>query len=317
MEDREIVKTSSYASISFVKCPGTGRTCSPIKIGIDFFSIKNLPKGNIIQYDVTITPYVPPATNYQVFRQFEEVNKGRLQCKKLVYNGRKIVYSAQRIPLCNAVKANIILPERAGGHRSRESRKFSIKIRKTADINMPELDEFLSGRCRISPNITNSVMALDIIFRHNPFNKFVSVGRSFFIDPQDSAPLPGGLIARQGFYQSVRPVFYSHGPMTNLACRILNCRHPNELPCSIPSCGHDKLDTFIKNVKFIVTHHQDRPQYRASKLTKTDAQKLRLHTVTVYVKAWQSISPSSTKCIHVSLTYHVLRLGRVCTPLEV
>jgi hypothetical protein len=199
------------------------------------------------------------------------------------------------------------------------------------NINMHELTKLSNGGYRISPNIMSSIMVLDIIFRHHPLNTFVSVGQSFFVDSQDSAPLPGCLIARQGFYQSVRPAsnqlilnvdtsataFYSHGPMTDLACRILNCRHPNELPCSIPSCGHDKLDTFIKNVKFIVTHHQDRPQYRASKLTKTDAQKLRLHTVTVYVKAWQSISPSSTKCIHVSLTYHVLRLGRVCTPLEV
>jgi hypothetical protein len=136
------------------------------------------------------------------------------------------------------------------------------------NINMHELTKLSNGGYRISPNIMSSIMVLDIIFRHHPLNTFVSVGQSFFVDSQDSAPLPGCLIARQGFYQSVRPAsnqlilnvdtsataFYSHGPMTDLACRILNCRHPNELPCSIPSCGHDKLDTFIKNVKFIVTH---------------------------------------------------------------
>jgi hypothetical protein len=287
MESREIVRTAPYAAVSFVKRPNAGRAGRPIRVGTNFFSITNLPKDNIIQYDVTITPDVPPAINHQVLRQFEEVNKSRLQGKKLVYDGRKIAYSAQRMPFGDAVKADIILPERAGGRRSKEPRKFNIKIRKVANINMHELNEFLNGKCRISPNIMSGIMALDIMFRHHPFNTFVSVGRSFFIDPQDSAPLPGGLIARQGFYQSVRPTngqlilnvdtsataFYGHGPMIDLACRILNCRHPGELPRSISGRDYDKLDTFIKGVKFVVTHRQNRPQYRASKLTKTDAQK--------------------------------------------
>ncbi|RKP05373.1 Piwi domain-containing protein [Thamnocephalis sphaerospora] len=277
-----------YAPVSFVKRPGAGRGGRQVRINTNYYAFKTMPQGNIIQYDVTITPDVPPIINRQVMATFEEHNSARMQGKKLIYDGRKIAYAAQKMPFGDSVQADIMLPERDGRPPSKKSpRVFKLVIRKTTEINMHEIKEFLEGRCKTSPTISSGIMALDILLRHNPSRQFVTVGRAFYIDERDSTRLPGGLVARHGLYQSVRPTpgrlmanvdvsataFYDHGPMVELACRVLDCSNPRDIPRYMQGrMGHGRLDTFVKGIKFVVTHRGAlRPSYKAGRLTKTDA----------------------------------------------
>jgi eukaryotic translation initiation factor 2C len=151
---------------------------------------------------------------------------------------------------------------------------------------MEELSEFINGRCKITPNIHSAIMLYDILLRHLPALRYTTVGRSYYIDEQNSAPLPGGLVARQGLYQSVRPAFrqmvvnvdisstafYAHGPLINIVCRILNLQHPDQLRRGLRGNDIARVETYLKGLSFYVTHRGlDKRKYKANRLTKGNA----------------------------------------------
>src|SRR4051812_49045116 len=77
----------------FVRRPGLGREGKPMKVRANFFEVQQLPETNIIHYDVTITPDVPPQLNRRVFDRFVELNRngvnrnGALGDIRPVYDG--------------------------------------------------------------------------------------------------------------------------------------------------------------------------------------------------------------------------------------
>ena len=54
----------------FVRRPGVGREGRPIKVRTNFFEVITMPENNIIHYDVSITPEVPPRLNMKIFESF-------------------------------------------------------------------------------------------------------------------------------------------------------------------------------------------------------------------------------------------------------
>lgn len=61
----------------FVKRPGVGREGKPVKIRTNFFEVTSMPEENIIPYDISITPEVPPRLNRRIFDQFVSQYRGR------------------------------------------------------------------------------------------------------------------------------------------------------------------------------------------------------------------------------------------------
>ena len=129
-------------SVEFVKRPGLGTRGTVVNVRANYFEVKNLPEDNIHQYDVTITPEVPPALNRKAFNQIAQ-RFGRL---RPVYDGRKNIFSAKPLPFGDAYTFhNVTITD--------PRRVFVVRMKKVAEINMAELQRFLDGRCAITENI--------------------------------------------------------------------------------------------------------------------------------------------------------------------
>jgi hypothetical protein len=185
----------------FIKRPSLGRQGREIRVRANFFEITSLPEANIHHYDVTITPQVPPLLNRKVYQEFEKSNCSN----KAVFDGRKNIFTCERLSFNDSATFDIILPEDDGSTSSRrQPRAFKIKLKKVNEINMEELQRFLDGEAQCTSNVLTAIMALDVLIRHKPSMQYVAVSRSFYTR-EGSRNLSGGVEAWQGYYQSARP----------------------------------------------------------------------------------------------------------------
>jgi eukaryotic translation initiation factor 2C len=56
----------------FVPRPGPCTLGRAIRVHANFFEVTSLPTVDIVHYDVTVTPDVPPALNRRVYQMFED-----------------------------------------------------------------------------------------------------------------------------------------------------------------------------------------------------------------------------------------------------
>ncbi|UZO06296.1 uncharacterized protein OCT59_026625 [Rhizophagus irregularis] len=66
-----------------VKRPSVDRS---IKVRTNFFELLSMPTNNIIHYDVSITPEVPPRFNMKIFESFVEKYRESLGNAKPVFD---------------------------------------------------------------------------------------------------------------------------------------------------------------------------------------------------------------------------------------
>ncbi|CAG8452684.1 14080_t:CDS:1, partial [Acaulospora morrowiae] len=97
-----------------VKRPGTGRAGRQIRVRANFFEVTSFLRNNVHHYDVTITPEVPPKLNRKIFKKFEEDNADTLNNIRPVFDGRKNMYSARKLPFGEHATFDVILPEDEG-----------------------------------------------------------------------------------------------------------------------------------------------------------------------------------------------------------
>src|SRR5438874_2649080 len=78
----------------FVARPDYGTVGRTTKVRTNFFRVTSLPESNIIHYDVTISPDVPPVINRKVYEQFEAIHRnGALNGIKPVFDGMIFVFN--------------------------------------------------------------------------------------------------------------------------------------------------------------------------------------------------------------------------------
>jgi len=194
----------------FVLRPKTGQVRSgrTIRVRTNFFEVKHFPDQNIIHYDVTVTPDVPPSLNRQVFQRFEDTFlTTTLGNVRAVYDSRKNIFAPRPYPFGEAEVFDVILPEEEGplsGLRKRAPREFKLKIKKAAEINMKELHLYINAEKSLTANCLTGITALDILIHHRPSMMYSTAGRSFYT-PAGSRELSNGIETWSGFYQSVRP----------------------------------------------------------------------------------------------------------------
>ncbi|CAG8461331.1 16740_t:CDS:10, partial [Acaulospora morrowiae] len=273
----------------FVQRPDFGRLGKGIRVRSNFFEVFSLPKDKIIQYDVTITPNVPPALNRKIYAEFEKENlASTLHHTRVVFDGRKNIFASRQLPFGEVATFDVTLPENDGFVSTRRTpRAFKIKMKKTSVIIMEELHRFLEGRGRLTPNCLTGIMAIDVLIRHLPSMKSVTVGRSFFTR-DDTTALAGGIEIWQGYYQSARPAkgkiminvdlsataFYEAGPLVTLITKLLGRRTPDDLRRGITEKERIKLEKSIKNLKIKVIHRGEvtsKRRFKINKITATSA----------------------------------------------
>ncbi|CAG8604515.1 4978_t:CDS:10 [Ambispora leptoticha] len=287
----------------FVLRPSLGKAGKPTRVRTNFFEVTNLPDINVIHYDVTITPDVPPAINKRVYKHFEDQ---WLVSTKPVFDGRKNLFSPKPLSFdegkksegkkseakdSDATNFDIILPEDDGmTSAKRAPRKFSIKLKKVGVITMEELHRFLQSKTAKTENCLTAIQVLDVLIRHQPSMKaamadhrpkYVTVGRSFYT-PEGSQALYGGVEVWQGYYQSVRPTqnkmminidlsataFYESGNLVQMVVKLLGKRSADDLRRGIQDRDRVKIEKSLKNLKIKVTHRGEAVAKRRFKITK-------------------------------------------------
>ncbi|PKK67969.1 Piwi-domain-containing protein [Rhizophagus irregularis] len=270
----------------FVRRPSVGREGRPIKVRTNLFEVITMPTNNIIHYDVSITPEVPPRLNMKIFESFVNQYRERaLGNARPVFDGRKNMLAHKLLPFGDAATFNVTLEERTPVASRRPPREFRIRIRRVGDIVMGELFQFLRARSRMTNNCQTAIMALDAIIGHKVSTLHVAVGRSFFT-PEGSRSISGGAEVWQGYYQSARPTsdkmminidlsataFYEGGRLVQIVAKILELRSPDDLRRGLSEREHQKVERKIRNLKIRVNHRAEaRTSSKIERLTQTPA----------------------------------------------
>ncbi|CAH1761647.1 8916_t:CDS:10 [Entrophospora sp. SA101] len=280
----------------FVERPNFGSEGRAIRVYTNFFKMTSLPEADIIHYDITITPSVPPALNRKVYKEFVELNRTGILCGiRPVFDGRKNVFAPRLLPLPpgETTSFDVTIHDddatgaAAAANNRRLPRLFKVSIKKVGEININELYSYLGRRSRLTSNVLKAIMALDVLIRHQPSMNYSTVGRSIYT-PKEAGPLFGGLEAWQGYYQSARPgqgqmyvninlsatAFYESGSLIVTVAKILGRRDPDDLRRGVMDRDYHKLERFLKGLKIRVIHRGEataRRTFRIIGITLTPA----------------------------------------------
>ncbi|GES99674.1 piwi domain-containing protein [Rhizophagus clarus] len=268
--------------INFVKRPSLGRQGREICVRANFFEITKLPKADIYQYDLSITPNVPYSLTREIFQKFEDLFRSKLRNTSLVFDGRKYIFSRNPLPFDNSAIFDITLPE--DENSTLKQRTFKIKLKKVSKINMDELQRFLIGKVKRTPRVLKAITVLNSIIKHQTSMKYVPSGKSFYTR-NGFKSLTGIAEAWQGYYQSARPtpgkmminidlnaaVFCESGPLVNIVVKLLGKRSPNDLRGGINERDRNILEKVLKNYQIRVIHRKTSQHYHILKITPQDA----------------------------------------------
>lgn len=146
--------------LSIPKRPNTGSLGKGIRLLANYFCVTQLPVGEIVQYDVNISPEVPRALRRRLFAELEEkYRKSELGGHLLAYDGMANLFVLGVLPK-DVYSLKVSIP----GRRQDEMRDFQFKLRRVSSVNMATLKTFLEGKLDHTPY--DVITALEVIMRH-------------------------------------------------------------------------------------------------------------------------------------------------------
>jgi len=81
------------------------------------------------------------------------------------------------------------------------------------------------------------MMALEVMFKHQPAMAYVTVGRSFYT-PAGSRQLTGGIEVWNGYYQSVKPTLGKNTSIRHELCLFFFFFLSPPCSCLVPAIDH-------------------------------------------------------------------------------
>ncbi|XP_029665997.1 protein argonaute-4 isoform X2 [Formica exsecta] len=212
---------------------------------------------NAVHYDVDITPIAPKALYRKVF---EQCRVNYFKNRYPAFDGKKNAYSANDLPFNDSMESDIEIYD---NERERQ-RTFKIAIKKVANIDLSWVKNLHPGVDEADRDQT-SIQVLDIIMRHAPESRFLSVGRSLFWNTDDSEPLGGGLsLSRGGFSSAVlgwKPYinidvvhkgFPTSQNVISLMAELTRARGQAPSPAEVNDRrNREKIEKFLKGLKVI------------------------------------------------------------------
>nr|AVX29505.1 argonaute 1 [Lilium lancifolium] len=280
-----LLPPSSSKSIRFPLRPGIGSVGVRCIVKANHF-FAELPKSDLHQYDVTISPEVTSrgvnrAIMAQLVKLYKETNLGN---RLPVYDGRKSLYTAGELPFTSQEFRITLLDEDDGSGAERRQRNFTIAIKFVARADLHHLEMFLAGKQADAPQ--EALQVLDIVLRELPTARCVPVGRSFYPREGRKQKLGEGLESWRGFYQSIRPTqmglslnidmsstaFIEPLPVIEFVCQLLG-KDVTARPLS--DADRVKIKKALRGVRVEVTHRGNmRRKYRISGLTSQATREL-------------------------------------------
>lgn len=219
----------------------------------------------IFHYDVVITPEKNAAAmNKRLMKELQNnVAPAVFADAGVAFDGRKnLVSSAQLNMRGDSAEFDVTLPGEAPTHVDRPPRIYKIRLTLVATINAELLRGFTAGQQSHDNVITTALMALNLVIKEDPSQKFPTKGRSFFT-PEGSKKIMGGLELWRGYFQSMRPavgrllvnvdistgLMYQAGPLIGLCLEFLKIKNPAQLSSQMPDHLRRDLGRFITGVR--------------------------------------------------------------------
>uniref|UniRef100_A0A0D6QYC9 Uncharacterized protein n=1 Tax=Araucaria cunninghamii TaxID=56994 RepID=A0A0D6QYC9_ARACU len=277
---------ASSKSVRFPRRPGKGQTGTKCVVKANHF-FTELPKTDLHQYDVTITPEVTSrGVNRAVMAELVSQYRETLLGKRLpAYDGRKSLYTAGALPFSSKEFMITLIDAEESNNGPRKERQFKVVINFAAKADLHHLGEFLAGRQADAPQ--EALQVLDIVLRELPTQRYTPVGRSFYSPGLGMRqPLGEGLESWRGFYQSIRPTqmglslnidmsstaFIEPLPVIDFVSHLL-CKDVTVGLLSDPD--RVKIKKALRGIRVEVTHRGNmRRKYRIITLTSQPTQEL-------------------------------------------
>lgn len=97
------------------------------------------------------------------------------------------------------------------GQQSRDGNTFRVAIKRTARLNLAQLQAYLDGKAPMDEAVISAITFLDHLLRETPSRNAINIRRSYFARlGADRAQLGQGVEALKGVYQSMRVAQVSH-----------------------------------------------------------------------------------------------------------
>ncbi|KAI0129177.1 Piwi domain-containing protein [Xylariales sp. AK1849] len=206
----------------FTKRPGFNSEGKPIKVQVNIFAVKEVPQGDIYQYDASLFRLVNvspnPKDSRALVRKIWESRPVQTWLRstgsKWLFDGHKIAWSAKPIPR-NEWRITVDLDAEAGKTPIGRDGVFKITIREATKIRMQYLKAYLSRQADWDNPVLECMNLLDHLMRQWPSETMQTIKRNFY--PQSGAELHlDSLIAvRKGIYSAFKLSEASPGSISN------------------------------------------------------------------------------------------------------
>ncbi|ESK93551.1 argonaute-like protein [Moniliophthora roreri MCA 2997] len=187
--------------------PGFGTRGTDILVRANFFSCK-FPKDVVVhEYRVEISPRCRDEDKTRIFTLLEESPACRPFLKHIAHDGSEKLVSSK--PLPQPLNVSITFREEEDQRPLDNAKVYNVSIVLSTEIDTNNLPGYLSGQNR-DYNIAPLLSALNLVQQRYASQHGVRVGQSkWFFPLKESQPhlLGPGVIAVQGYYASVRPVY--------------------------------------------------------------------------------------------------------------
>uniref|UniRef100_A0A0W0FNM2 Putative argonaute-like protein n=1 Tax=Moniliophthora roreri TaxID=221103 RepID=A0A0W0FNM2_MONRR len=255
--------------------PGFGTQGTPITLRANFFPYR-LPKNLVVyEYRVEINPQT--ALKRRMFTLLEESPTCRPFINHIAHDGSEKLVSSR--PLPRPLSVSIVFREEGESQPRPDAKTYTVSITLTATIDTNQLPSYLSGQDR-NYNIAPLLSALNLVQQQHAARHGIRVGGSKYFFPLQSSQtfqLSPGVIAVQGFYVSVRPVYKELMANVN-ACTTAFLDLPGNMADALFAFNrntHGAMPTLppnlLKNIKVTTTYLGYRKRSKVHSIGTTSA----------------------------------------------
>ncbi|KAK2460730.1 hypothetical protein APHAL10511_007200 [Amanita phalloides] len=249
-----------------VKRPDYGKAGRPLPLLVNAFPVVTNSEKMIYHYDAIQPDTLPSKFNMELIQHMQRLHAD-IFTPQAVYDGRKNMFAPHQLQLgpTNSREFDVPSPDGGGGNSRRPPKVFKVKLTKVNEINPVVLQRFVDQQQSVDENVLTAIMALNVVIRMEPIQKYPFNVRSFFT-PEGKKAVGGGLELWRGYFQSLRPsmgrlivnvdtstgMMYRAGPLIELCLEFLG--HPGRPELLSPAKGFPdrerlKLQKFINNLK--------------------------------------------------------------------
>ncbi|KAG6909899.1 hypothetical protein DXG01_014713 [Tephrocybe rancida] len=253
-----------------VKRPGYGTAGRPLAIVTNSF-VAEIPDKIIRHYDA-FSSNLHPRINRLLIKTLEKEVAPDIFTRKTVFDGRKNLFASYELALGRTDSRRFDLTLSPQGATSdRPPKIYSVTLTKVNEINPELLDGFVHGQYSHDEKVLTAIMALNVVVRMDPSEKYPFNVRSFFTD-KETRDIGSGIVLWRGYFQSVRPgigrmfvnvdistgMMYRPGALIDLALHFFGKQGQNPAVLSpaqgLPDRERLRLQRFLVGVKVITPH---------------------------------------------------------------